>query len=119
MIVKSSWAGWRQGLRAQMERDLDDGIADRIDRWEDRAGSPNLQPLEFIDGGDKVLVCAAVVGEHRFLWFNYTMDGPRDRRLGRLREGGEGAQGGRHLVLEPAVGLEPTTPSLQEKRSTS
>ena len=37
-IVKSSWAGWRQGLRPQMERDLDDGIADRIDRWANRAG---------------------------------------------------------------------------------
>lgn len=74
-IVKSSWAGWRQGLRPQMERDLDDGIADRIDRWASRAGSPDLQPLEFIDGGDRVLVCAAVVGEHRFLWFNYTMSG--------------------------------------------
>lgn len=76
-IVKSSWAGWRQGLRAQMERDLDDGIAKRIDKWTNRAGSPDLQPLEFMDGGDNVLVCAAVVGEHRFLWFNYTMDGPR------------------------------------------
>ena len=76
VIVKSSWAGWRQGLRAQMERDLDDGIADRMDRWADRSGSPDLQSLEFVDGGDKILVCAAVVGEHRFLWFNYTMEGP-------------------------------------------
>jgi hypothetical protein len=76
-IVKSSWAGWRQGLRPQMERDLDDGIAARIDKWARKAGSPDLQPLEFMDGGDKVLVCAAVVGEDRFLWFNYTMEGPR------------------------------------------
>ena len=76
-IVKSSWAGWRQGLRAQMERDLDDGIADRIDKWTERAGSPDLRPLEFMDGGDNILVCAAVVDEHRVLWFNYKMDGPR------------------------------------------
>ena len=75
--MKASWAGWRQHLRAQMERDLDDGVAERIDKWTVKAGSPDLQPLEFMDGGDKVLVCAAVVGEHRALWFNYTMDGPR------------------------------------------
>jgi hypothetical protein len=76
-IVKSSWAGWRQGLRGQMVRDLDDGIADRIDNWANRAGSPELQPLEFLDGRDAVLVRAAVVSEERFLWFNYTMAGPR------------------------------------------
>jgi hypothetical protein len=76
-IVKSSWAGWRQGLRAQMERDLVDGIADRIDKWAKRAGGPDLQPLEFMDAGDNVLVCAAVLGEHRVLWFNYKMEGPR------------------------------------------
>ena len=76
-IVKSSWAGWRQTLRPQMERDLDEGIADRIDQWSARAGNPALQPLEFIDGGDHVLVCAAVVGEHAVLWFHYTMAGPR------------------------------------------
>jgi hypothetical protein len=76
-IVKASWAGWRQHLRDQMERDLDDGRAERIDAWSDKAGSPDLQPLEFMDGGDKVLVCAAVVGEHRVLWFNYSLDGPR------------------------------------------
>lgn len=76
-IVKSSWAGWRQGLRDQMVRDLAAGIAERIDKWTDKAGSPPLQPLEFMDGGDNVLVCAAVVGEHRVLWFNYTIDGPR------------------------------------------
>lgn len=75
-IVKSSWAGWRQGLRAQMERDLEDGIAARIDKWANRAGRPDLQPLEFMDGGDNVLVCASVVGEHKVLWFNYTMSGP-------------------------------------------
>ena len=66
-IVKSSWAGWRQELRAQMVRDLDDGIADRIDQWAARSGNPDLQPLEFIDGGDNVLVCAAVLGGHSAL----------------------------------------------------
>jgi hypothetical protein len=76
-IVKSSWAGWRQHLRDQMVRDFGDGVAERIDRWTDKAGNPDLQPLEFIDGGDTVLVCAAVVGEQKTLWFNYTMDGPR------------------------------------------
>jgi hypothetical protein len=76
-IVKSSWAGWRQELRAQMVRDLDEGIADRIDQWSAGAGNPVLQPLEFIDGGDNVLVCAAVVGGEDLVWFNYTMAGPR------------------------------------------
>jgi hypothetical protein len=76
-IVKSSWAGWRQGLRDQMLRDLDGGVGERIQKWAEDAGRPELQPLEFIDGGDKVLVCAAVVGEHQILWFNYTLDGPR------------------------------------------
>jgi len=76
-IVKASWAGWRQHLREQMVRDFADGLAERIDKWTGKAGSPDLQPLEFMDAGDKVLVCAAVVGEHRVLWFNYTMDGPR------------------------------------------
>jgi hypothetical protein len=76
-IVKSSWAGWRQGLRDQMMRDLGDGLAERIDKWAENEGRPTLQPLEFIDGGNKVLVCASVVGEHKVLWFNYTLDGPR------------------------------------------
>jgi hypothetical protein len=76
-IVKSSWAGWRQGLRDQMLRDLGDGIGDRIDKWADDAGRPDLQPLEFLDGGDRVLVCASVVGDHKILWFNYTLEGPR------------------------------------------
>ena len=76
-IVKSSWAGWRQHLRPQMVRDLADGVTERIDKWTEKAGGPDLQPLEFIDGGHNVLVCAAVVGEQRVLWFNYTMDGPR------------------------------------------
>jgi hypothetical protein len=76
-IVKSSWAGWRQGLRDQMLRDLDDGIGERIDMWAQEAGGPELQPLEFIDGGDTVLVCASLVGEQQVLWFNYTLDGAR------------------------------------------
>jgi hypothetical protein len=76
-IVKSSWAGWRQGLRDQMVRDFGDGVAERIDAWAETAGRPALQPLEFMDGGDVVLVCATAVGEDKVLWFNYTMDGPR------------------------------------------
>ena len=76
-VVKSSWAGWRQGLREQMVRDFGDGVDDRIQAWAEAAGSPTLQPLEFIDGGDVVLVCAVAVGEDRTYWFNYTMDGLR------------------------------------------
>lgn len=76
-IVKSSWAGWRQHLRDQMVRDFGDGVAESIDKWAEKAGRPDLQPLEFMDGGDTVLVCAAVVGENSVLWFNYAMDGPR------------------------------------------
>ncbi len=76
-IVKSSWAGWRQQLRDQMVRDLADGIPERMDAWAAKAGSPALQALEFMDGGDKILVCAAVVREHKILWFRYTLDGPR------------------------------------------
>jgi hypothetical protein len=76
-IVKSSWAGWRQGLRDQMVRDFDDGIVERIEKWSAGAGSPVLQPLEFMDGGHTVLVCASVVGEQKILWFNYTLEGPR------------------------------------------
>jgi hypothetical protein len=76
-IVKSSWAGWRQSLRDQMVRDLDDGIPERIDKWAEQAGNPKLQPLEFMDGGDYVLVCASIVGEKQVLWFNYKLEGPR------------------------------------------
>jgi hypothetical protein len=76
-IVKSSWAGWRQGLREQMVRDLEDGVEERIDAWAESAGRPSLTPLEFIDGGDVVLVCAMDVGEKKPLWFTYTLDGPR------------------------------------------
>jgi hypothetical protein len=76
-IVKSSWAGWRQGLREQMVRDFGDGVDDRIQGWAEEAGNPTLQPLEFVDGGDVILVCAVAVDEDRPLWFTYTMDGPR------------------------------------------
>ena len=76
-IVKSSWAGWRQALRDQMVRDFADGLAERIDAWATEVGAPALQALEFMDGGDEILVCAAVVGEHKVLWFRYTLDGPR------------------------------------------
>ena len=76
-IVKGSWAGWRQHLRDQMVRDLDDGVAERIDAWDDKAGTPDLQPLEFMDGADKVLVCAAVLGKRKVLWFSYTLEGLR------------------------------------------
>jgi hypothetical protein len=60
-----------------MMRDLEEGVAERIEAWAESAGRPALQPLEFIDGGDAVLVCAAAVGEDRVFWFTYTMDGPR------------------------------------------
>jgi hypothetical protein len=76
-IVKSSWAGWRQGLREQMERDLAEGLPERIESWAEGAGRPALQPLDFIDGGDVVLVCAMPEDGDRPLWFNYTLEGPR------------------------------------------
>ena len=76
-IVKSSWAGWRQGLREQMVRDFEDGVDERIQAWAEDAGDPTLQPLEFLDGGDTILVCAVAVGEDRPLWFTYRLEGPR------------------------------------------
>ena len=76
-VVKSSWAGWRQGLREQMVRDFGEGVDDRIQAWAKAAGSPTLQPLEFIDAGNAVLVCAIAVDEGRTYWFNYTTDGLR------------------------------------------
>lgn len=76
-VVKSSWAGWRQSLREQMERDLADGLPERIDEWSADAGRPDLTPLEFIDAGDAVLVCALPVGGENPYWFNYTLDGKR------------------------------------------
>jgi hypothetical protein len=76
-IVKSSWAGWRQGLRDQMVRDFGDAVDDRIQAWAEAAGNPTLQALEFIDGGDAVLVCAVELDQDKPVWFTYTMDGPR------------------------------------------
>ena len=76
-IVKSSWAGWRQGLREQMVRDLGDGVAERIDAWGEEAGRPGLHPEDFVDGGDVILVSATADGDGRRFWFTYTMDGPR------------------------------------------
>ena len=60
-----------------MMRDLDEGVGERIDAWAESAGRPALQPLEFLDGGDVVLVCAAAVGEDKVFWFTYTLEGPR------------------------------------------
>ena len=60
-----------------MVRDLDEGLAERIEAWAESAGRPALQPLDFIDGGDVVLVCAAAVGENKVFWFNYTLEGAR------------------------------------------
>lgn len=76
-IVKSSWAGWRQGLRPQMERDLGEGLAERIDEWDEQAGRPGLQPEEFIDNGDEILVRARADETGEEFCFRYTMSGPR------------------------------------------
>jgi hypothetical protein len=76
-IVKSSWAGWRQGLHAQMVRDFEQGVAERIAEWAESAGDPDLQPEEFIDNGDEILVRARPVGGEESLTFRYTMSGPR------------------------------------------
>ena len=76
-IVKSSWAGWRQGLRDQMVRDFEEGVAERIDHWAQSAGNPDLQPEEFIDNGDEILVRARAVGSEHALCFRYTMNGAR------------------------------------------
>jgi hypothetical protein len=76
-IVKSSWAGWRQGLRPQMERDFEEGVAERIEEWARSAGDPDLQPEEFIDNGDEILVRARAVGSGEQLCFRYTLNGPR------------------------------------------
>ena len=60
-----------------MVRDFEAGVEERIEAWAESAGSPTLQPLEFIDGGDVVLVCAVAIGEEKPYWFTYTMEGPR------------------------------------------
>ena len=74
-IVKSSWAGWRQGLRTQMVRDFENGVAERIDEWARSAGNPDLQPEEFIDNGDEILVRARADGSGEQFCFRYTMRG--------------------------------------------
>lgn len=76
-IVKSSWAGWRQGLDAQMVRDFEEGVEDSIREWAESAGNPDLQPEEFIDNGDEILVRARAAGRDESLCFRYTMSGPR------------------------------------------
>ena len=76
-IVKSSWAGWRQGLAAQMERDLDDGLADRIREWAESKGDPDLRPEEFIDEGDVIVVRACDDATGNKYTFRYAMEGPR------------------------------------------
>lgn len=76
-IVKSSWAGWRQGLDEQMVRDFEEGVAERIEEWARSAGNPDLQPEEFIDNGDEILVRARAAGSAESLCFRYTMSGPR------------------------------------------
>ena len=76
-IVKSSWAGWRQGLNEQMVRDFEEGVAERIEEWAESAGNPDLQPEEFIDNGDEILVRARAAGGAEPLCFRYTMNGPR------------------------------------------
>ena len=76
-IVKSSWAGWRQGLEAQWVRDFEDGVRERMGEWAESAGHPDLQPEDFIDCGDVVLVRARDLAHGHTLWFRYTLDGPR------------------------------------------
>jgi hypothetical protein len=74
-IVKSSWAGWRQGLRAQMTRDFGEGVAERIEEWAESAGNPALRPEEFVDNGDEILVRARTEGSGEAFCFRYTLRG--------------------------------------------
>ena len=74
-IVKSSWAGWRQGLHEQWVRDFHDGVEERVTEWSEAEGRPDLQPEDFIDADDAVLVRARVVGREQPVWFRYTMAG--------------------------------------------
>ena len=76
-IVKSSWAGWRQGLREQWVRDFEDGVAERMEAWDEEQGRPDLQPEDFIDRGDVVVVRARPDGAEASLWFRYELSGPR------------------------------------------
>jgi hypothetical protein len=74
-IVKSCWAGWRQGLQPQMERDLGDGVAEQIAEWTKSAGNPDLQPEDFVDNGHEILVHAYARGREERLTFRYTLSG--------------------------------------------
>lgn len=76
-IVKSSWAGWRQQLSEQMTRDFEPGVAERIEAWAEETGRPDLQPEEFVDLGEVVLVRARPDGSESSLWFRYELEGPR------------------------------------------
>jgi hypothetical protein len=60
-----------------MVRDLEEGVAERIDAWAEAAGRPGLQPEEFVDGGDVILVQASADTDGRRFWFTYTLEGPR------------------------------------------
>lgn len=81
-IVKASWAGWRQGLHDQWVRDLEDGVEQRMREWTAAAGDPELQPEEFVDAGDVILVRARIVGREDPVWFRYEMTGPRIKSWG-------------------------------------
>lgn len=74
-IVKSSWAGWRQGLHAQMTRDFGEGVEERIAGWAESAGNPDLRPEEFVDNGDEILVRARAEGSDERFTFRYTLRG--------------------------------------------
>ena len=76
-IVKASWAGWRQGLHDQWVRDLDDGLEERMREWTASADDPELQPEEFVDEGEVILVRARILGREDAVWFRYEMNGRR------------------------------------------
>lgn len=76
-IVKSSWAGWRQSLHSQWVRDFEDGVEQRMSEWADSIGAPDLQPEDFVDCGDVVLVRAQELRLGKTFWFRYTLEGPR------------------------------------------
>ena len=76
-IVKSSWAGWRQGLHEQMGRDFEEGVGESIAEWDRENDSPALQPLEFVDNGDEILVKARADDSGEQYTFRYTMNGRR------------------------------------------
>ena len=76
-IVKSSWAGWRQGLHAQWVRDFEPGVMEKVTAWSEGADDPDLRPEEFLDEGDVILVRARELGKDEPVWFRYTLEGPR------------------------------------------